>query len=126
MKVSRQVVVFDAAGEFLRAWGSGEIADGRRDVGRPGRATASEHERGMQRTRSKSLKTLIYVGFAVLAGLGLLAAPARAQTFQTIAPQAILVDADTGTVLFEKNADEPMAPASGGPLPATRASGKAA
>jgi D-alanyl-D-alanine carboxypeptidase (penicillin-binding protein 5/6) len=37
---------------------------------------------------------------------------AVAQNFQTIAPQAILVDADTGTVLFEKNADDLMAPAS--------------
>jgi len=37
---------------------------------------------------------------------------AGAQNFQTTAPQAILVDADTGTVLFEKNADELMAPAS--------------
>jgi D-alanyl-D-alanine carboxypeptidase (penicillin-binding protein 5/6) len=50
--------------------------------------------------------------FAAVAGIVGLAAPAPAQTFQTIAPQAILVDADTGTVLFEKNADELMAPAS--------------
>ncbi len=35
-----------------------------------------------------------------------------AETFQTIAPFAFLVEADTGTVLFEKNADSPMAPAS--------------
>jgi D-alanyl-D-alanine carboxypeptidase (penicillin-binding protein 5/6) len=32
--------------------------------------------------------------------------------FQTIAPNAILMDADNGTVLFEKNADELVAPAS--------------
>lgn len=37
---------------------------------------------------------------------------AEAQSFQTLAPQAILMDADTGAVLFEKNADELMAPAS--------------
>ncbi|WP_082145340.1 D-alanyl-D-alanine carboxypeptidase family protein [Microvirga massiliensis] len=37
---------------------------------------------------------------------------ARAQSFQTTAQQAILVDADSGTVLFEKNADDLMAPAS--------------
>ena len=37
---------------------------------------------------------------------------ARAQTIQTIAPWAILVDAETGSVLFEKGADEPMSPAS--------------
>lgn len=39
-------------------------------------------------------------------------APARAQTITTTAPFAILVDADSGSVLFEKNADEPMSPAS--------------
>ncbi|NIX77498.1 D-alanyl-D-alanine carboxypeptidase family protein [Microvirga terricola] len=46
--------------------------------------------------------------------LWLLALPqlAFAQNFQTIAPTAILIDADTQTVLFEKNADELMAPAS--------------
>jgi D-alanyl-D-alanine carboxypeptidase (penicillin-binding protein 5/6) len=38
--------------------------------------------------------------------------PARSQGFQTLARQAILIDADSGTVLFEKNADELTAPAS--------------
>ena len=37
---------------------------------------------------------------------------ARAQTFQTPAPQAILFDTDSRSVLFEKGADQPMAPAS--------------
>jgi serine-type D-Ala-D-Ala carboxypeptidase (penicillin-binding protein 5/6) len=37
---------------------------------------------------------------------------ALAQSFQTLAQQAILVDASSGTVLFEKNADDLMAPAS--------------
>ena len=32
--------------------------------------------------------------------------------FQTAAPLAILIDADSGTVLFEKNADQPTAPSS--------------
>ncbi|MDP2356465.1 MAG: D-alanyl-D-alanine carboxypeptidase family protein [Beijerinckiaceae bacterium] len=41
-----------------------------------------------------------------------LAAPARAQTIATSAPFAILVDAESGSVLFEKNADDPMSPAS--------------
>lgn len=41
-----------------------------------------------------------------VAGTGL------AQGFQTIAPHAILIDAESGTVLFEKNADELTAPAS--------------
>ena len=38
--------------------------------------------------------------------------PARAQVFDTTAPFAILMDASSGTVLFEKNADDLMAPAS--------------
>jgi D-alanyl-D-alanine carboxypeptidase (penicillin-binding protein 5/6) len=42
----------------------------------------------------------------------LVASPASAQNFQTIAPHAILMDFDTGTVLFEKGADELVAPAS--------------
>src|SRR6476620_1900330 len=37
---------------------------------------------------------------------------ALAQAFQTIAPTAILLDADTRAVLFEQNADELVAPAS--------------
>ena len=36
----------------------------------------------------------------------------RAQTFETKAPYAILVDYDSGTVLFEKAPDEPFPPAS--------------
>jgi len=49
-----------------------------------------------------------------LACFGVLGAsePARAQTFQTLAPYALLMDADSGTVLFDKAADELMAPAS--------------
>jgi D-alanyl-D-alanine carboxypeptidase (penicillin-binding protein 5/6) len=38
--------------------------------------------------------------------------PALAQSFQTAAPYAILMDYDTGTVLFEKAADDLTAPAS--------------
>ncbi|WP_132255235.1 D-alanyl-D-alanine carboxypeptidase family protein [Methylobacterium segetis] len=38
--------------------------------------------------------------------------PAAAQNFQTSAPHAILIDADSGSTLFEKAADEPFAPAS--------------
>ena len=36
----------------------------------------------------------------------------QAQTFTTTAPSAVLMDADTGSVLFEKSADNPMTPAS--------------
>lgn len=39
-------------------------------------------------------------------------APAKAQNFQTAAAHAILIDADSGSVLFEKAADEPFSPAS--------------
>ena len=38
--------------------------------------------------------------------------PATGQTFETTAKQSILVDYDTGTVLFEKNVDVAMFPAS--------------
>lgn len=37
---------------------------------------------------------------------------ARAQDFQTAAPTAVLMDADSHAALFEKNAEEPTAPAS--------------
>ncbi len=41
------------------------------------------------------------------------ASPGRAaEPFQTAAPFALLVDADTGSVLFDKNGDKTMAPAS--------------
>jgi D-alanyl-D-alanine carboxypeptidase (penicillin-binding protein 5/6) len=49
---------------------------------------------------------------ASLVALMALMAPALAQNFQTQATHAILVDADSGTVLFEKAADELFAPAS--------------
>ncbi|SFL63190.1 D-alanyl-D-alanine carboxypeptidase family protein [Methylorubrum salsuginis] len=47
---------------------------------------------------------------ALLLGLG--AVSASAQSFQTAAPHAILVDSESGSVLFEKAADEPFSPAS--------------
>jgi D-alanyl-D-alanine carboxypeptidase (penicillin-binding protein 5/6) len=37
---------------------------------------------------------------------------AKKDEFQTKAPRAILIDADSGSILFEKNADELMAPSS--------------
>ncbi len=49
---------------------------------------------------------------AALALGGLLALPAAAQGPEIPAPSAILVDAATGTVLFEQDADRPMEPAS--------------
>ena len=58
-----------------------------------------------------------WAAFAVVltlisANLGIGASRAAAQGFQTQAEQAILIDADSGTVLFEKNADQPFSPAS--------------
>lgn len=50
--------------------------------------------------------------FNVLVLATLAPGSARAQGFQTIAPTAILIDAESEAVLFEKNADEPVAPAS--------------
>lgn len=54
-------------------------------------------------------------GHVILAVAGLIAAslaPAAAAPPQTSAPHAILVEAETGSVLFEKQADELVAPAS--------------
>src|SRR3974390_3515984 len=36
----------------------------------------------------------------------------KKEEFQTQAPLAILIDADSGTVLYEKNADQPTPPSS--------------
>jgi len=46
------------------------------------------------------------------AGLAAASAPARAESFTTSAEFALVEDYDTGAVLYEKNADEPMPPAS--------------
>jgi serine-type D-Ala-D-Ala carboxypeptidase (penicillin-binding protein 5/6) len=40
------------------------------------------------------------------------AAPARAETFSTAADVALVEDYDTGAILYEKNADQPVPPAS--------------
>ena len=53
------------------------------------------------------LLTLLLAAAAVLP-----AAPARAAELEIAAPSAILIDAATGTVLYEKNAHERLAPAS--------------
>jgi D-alanyl-D-alanine carboxypeptidase (penicillin-binding protein 5/6) len=39
-------------------------------------------------------------------------APKKEEGFQTVAPVAILIDADSGTVLYEKSADQPTYPSS--------------
>ena len=59
---------------------------------------------------NRLLKCLNYV--ITLAALALAPGLAQAQTFQTSFPNAILVDAGTGAVLFEKGADDQVTPAS--------------
>jgi len=62
---------------------------------------------------SSSIKFAIAAVAAVLIS-GAVATPARAQLGQveTVARQMLLIDYDTGTVIFEKNADELMPPSS--------------
>ncbi len=59
----------------------------------------------------RGLRWAVAVGvvLALVAGGG---GRAQAQGFQTAAPHAILIDADSGSVLFEKAADELFSPAS--------------
>lgn len=80
----------------------------------------------MQPTRRKSAPYLYAALLPALAMTWLLQAPvpvqaqprapvsgkAQAEAFDTAAPQAILIDQATGSVLFEKAADAPVAPAS--------------
>ena len=58
------------------------------------------------------MRTRLLLLFAFIAVAGLPLQAARAQTIESPASHAILLDDTTGVVLFEKNADEPMAPAS--------------
>lgn len=57
-------------------------------------------------------RRLARIVLVAVAAVGLQSGPAGAQSIDTIAKQAILVDANTNTVLFEKEADAPMYPAS--------------
>jgi len=50
--------------------------------------------------------------FSVASILFCAANPAAAQIFETKAAQAFMIDAETGTVLFSKDADRPIQPAS--------------
>jgi D-alanyl-D-alanine carboxypeptidase (penicillin-binding protein 5/6) len=61
---------------------------------------------------SKRISGIKYILFSFLLGVLGATHEASAQAFQTIAPTAILIDADSRAVLFEKNADELVAPAS--------------
>ncbi len=51
-------------------------------------------------------------GLALLLLVFVAAPEARAQNFQSQAPFAFLLDSDSGAVLYEKSADDPMVPAS--------------
>ena len=48
----------------------------------------------------------------LLAGAALLLGPAAATAIETAAKQALIVDYQTGSVLLDKNADQPIHPAS--------------
>ncbi|RWD28939.1 D-alanyl-D-alanine carboxypeptidase family protein [Mesorhizobium sp.] len=61
------------------------------------------------------MKSRFVAPLAGLLGFGLLLlslTPAAAQLFETKAAQAFMIDAETGTVLFSKDADRPIQPAS--------------
>ncbi|MEO5756712.1 MAG: D-alanyl-D-alanine carboxypeptidase family protein [Mesorhizobium sp.] len=59
-----------------------------------------------------TFRTAPMAAFLGLALLLLSLAGAQAQLFETKAAQVFMIDADTGTVLFSKDADKPMQPAS--------------
>lgn len=61
--------------------------------------------------RMKSLRLSSFF-VAVMAMALAIAAPARAQLFETKAKEAFMIDADTGSILFSKNADALIPPAS--------------
>ncbi len=64
--------------------------------------------------RHKHARALAVAAGLCIAGLQPAQAqgPGQGQTFQTMAPSAILMDAETGSVLFEKAADQTVTPAS--------------
>jgi D-alanyl-D-alanine carboxypeptidase (penicillin-binding protein 5/6) len=53
-----------------------------------------------------------YILAGLLMGAALLFGPAAATAIETTAKQALIVDYETGSLLYEKNADEPVHPAS--------------
>jgi len=62
---------------------------------------------------ARALSKTLAIALAAIAAFVLAPRPdARAQGFQTSAPNAILIDAGTNTVLFEKGADDYVTPAS--------------
>ncbi|WP_019171107.1 serine hydrolase [Pseudaminobacter salicylatoxidans] len=59
----------------------------------------------------KFLRLSSFLALAIAVALTM-AAPARAQLFETKAKEAFMIDADTGSILFSKNADDLIPPAS--------------
>jgi D-alanyl-D-alanine carboxypeptidase (penicillin-binding protein 5/6) len=60
----------------------------------------------------RQIAVAVVIGALVFSGACAAQGQKPAEGFQTAAPFAILIDADSGTVLFEKNADQLMFPAS--------------
>ncbi len=61
---------------------------------------------------SRVLVAVAALGVAAWTTPGSAQAPKKEEGFQTVAPHAILIDAESGTVLFEKAADQLVPPAS--------------
>ena len=60
----------------------------------------------------RALTAVALSGLMIVAAFAQTPAPKKDDAFQTAAPYAILIDADSGTVLFEKSADKLNPPAS--------------
>lgn len=71
------------------------------------RASALRRRPEQSRSLARAVVTALLISLALGAGAG----PAVAQSFQTTAPAALLMDAASHTVLYEKNADKPESPA---------------
>ena len=71
-----------------------------------------QNGRSMTAAMAKRKRAMTSVCGALLMGLVVFAVPAGAQPLQTAAPVAYLVDVNAGKVLFSRNADRRIAPAS--------------
>ena len=61
---------------------------------------------------NRFVRRIRYALLAITALAVITPAQAAPPTFQTTARQAVLIDFDTGAVLYEKNSDSPMFPSS--------------
>src|SRR5690242_8360484 len=75
---------------------------------------ARSHRRAAERARARDRAgcTMLFRLKLLLAALAVLVPLSAARAFETAAKAAIIIDFRTGAVLFEKNADERMPPAS--------------